>query len=304
MIKSITVTNFRGESLKMELRNPEKSGFLIKEITGLGPCKADINSKTLATNDGSIYNSSRANSRNIVIKLVYLFNPTIEDMRQKSYRYFPVKEKITIRIETDNRVCETVGYVESNEPDIFSKEESASISIICPDPYFYSAGEDGTTVTMFYGVENNFEFPFSNESVTTDLIEIGIATYSMERLIYYSGDAKIGVDITIYANGEVKNPSIYNVRTKEYIKIDTDRLEMATGKGLIQGDKVMLSTVKGNRYCTLFRDGNEINIINCVDRKSTWLMLNRGDNIIAYLADNGGSNLELKIENRTIFEGV
>ena len=59
MIKSVTITNHLDESIKLDLFNPEESGFIIKNIEGLGPVKANINFKELATNDGSIDNSTR-----------------------------------------------------------------------------------------------------------------------------------------------------------------------------------------------------------------------------------------------------
>lgn len=173
MIRAVTVTNYLGESKRFELAFPEKSGFAVQSISGLGPSKADINTTEISTNDGSLYNSARVNSRNIVMSLKLMFNPQIEDTRQDSYKYFPIKKKVTLLIETDNRICETYGYVESNEPDIFSSDEMTQISIVCPDPYFYSAGPDGTNTTIFYGVEPLFEFAFSNESLTESLIEFG-----------------------------------------------------------------------------------------------------------------------------------
>jgi hypothetical protein len=66
MIKSVTVTNYLGESIKMELGFPEKSGFLIQNIDGLGPGKATINLTQFATSDGSLFNSAKLNERNIV----------------------------------------------------------------------------------------------------------------------------------------------------------------------------------------------------------------------------------------------
>ena len=54
MIKSVTVTNYLGESLKMELTNPYDSGIAITDITGIGPGKADINVTELTSSDGSL----------------------------------------------------------------------------------------------------------------------------------------------------------------------------------------------------------------------------------------------------------
>ena len=48
MIKAITVTTPKGESLKLTLANPEESGLIVKSIEGLGPSKANINTTELA----------------------------------------------------------------------------------------------------------------------------------------------------------------------------------------------------------------------------------------------------------------
>lgn len=304
MIKSIKITNYLGESLTLEMGSPDKSGLFIKKIEGLGPPKADINAKELATSDGGVYNSARATTRNIVLTLGFLFNPTIEDMRQLTYKYFPIKQKLRFRIETDNRIAETYGYVESNEPEIFSKDEDTQISIICPDPYFYSAGKDGTQVTVFSGVEAQFEFPFSNESLTENLIEIGTLQYSTEQNIYYAGDSEVGVLITIHAIGSAGTITIYNTGTREMMKIDADKIGTLTGDGIINGDDIIISTSKGDKYINLVRDGVTKNILNALDKTSDWFQLAKGDNIFAYTATSGATNLQFKIENKLIYEGV
>lgn len=304
MIKSVTVTNYLGESLKLELAFPEKSGFAVQEISGLGPSKANINTTEMATSDGSLFNSARTNSRNIVLNLKLLDCPTIETVRQKSYKYFPIKKRLKLKIETDNRTAEIYGYVEANEPNVFSKFETAQISIICPDPYFYSAGLDGTKVTVFSGVEAMFEFPFSNESLNENLIEVGDIVMNQEQTIYYSGDSEIGVIIYVHALGEVTNLTIYNSGTREVMKIDTDKLELLTGYPIIAGDDIIISTVKGDKYVTLLRDGEYTNILNCLDKNVDWFQLVKGDNVFAYTADTGTTYLQFRVENRTVYEGV
>ena len=304
MIKSVTIINYLNEKLVLELGRPDKSGLLIKSIEGLGPSEATINAKEIATSDGALFNSARVNSRNIVLTLGFLFHPTVEDMRQLTYKYFPIKQRLTIRIETDNRIAETYGYVETNEPDIFQKEETTQISIICPDAYFYSAGSDGNNVTVFSGIEDAFEFPFSNESLTENLIEFGKIHYSQEQTVYYNGDAEIGIIITIHAIGAAKNVTIYNTGKRGIMKIDTEKIEQLTGYGIINGDDIIISTVKKDKYIHLLRNGEYINILNALDKDSEWFQLTKGDNIFAYTAEEGATNLQFKIENRTLYEGV
>lgn len=307
MIKSFTITNYLGDSIKLELGRPEKSGFLIKSVIGLGPSKADINTTEMATNDGSIFNSARLNSRNIVFDILFVETvdrESIEDIRQKSYKYFPVKKNLELIIETDNRIVKTVGYVESNEPNIFSSQEGSKISIVCPDPYLYSAGADGITSTVFYGVDTLFEFPFSNESLTEDLIIFSEIRHTTEEVITYHGDAEIGVVITIHAMGDVSNITIYNTGTREVMKIDTDKIEALTGSGVSIGDDIVISTLRGNKSVTLIRNGNSTNILNCLGKDSDWFRLAKGDNIFAFRAESGTTNLQFRIDNQVIYEGV
>lgn len=305
MIKSITITNYLGESIKIVLTQDDpEHGLIIKSIDGLGPAKANINTTNLATNDGSLYNSARLDSRNILIKFLFGYAPMIEDSRQRTYRYFPIKKPLEFLIETDNRIAKTSGYVESNEPDIFSKDESNSISIICPDPYFYSAGENGTNTTIFYGTEPLFEFVFSNESLDEPMIEFGAIENETEKTVYYDGDAEIGIVITIHALGEARNITIYNTGTREVMRIDTTKIQEITGSGIIAGDDIIISTVRGEKTITLLRGGHYINILNALDKGSDWFTLTKGDNVFAYVAEYGSENLQFKIENKIIYEGV
>lgn len=301
MIKSITVTNHLNESIKLELGFPERSGFLIQEISGLGPVKADINVSELSSIDGSIYNSARLPSRNIVFKMVLLESPTIEDTRQKSYKYFPIKKRVRLLIETTNRTAEIFGYVESNEPIIFSRQETTQISIVCPNPYFYSEGKQ---ITTFTGFEKLFSFPFSNESLSDKLLIMGNILKNQMQTVLYEGDSEIGFNIEIHAVGTAKHVMIYNVNTLENMKIDTDKLIALTGQPIIMGDSIFISTIKGDKSIQLLREGVYYNIINCLDRDATWMFLRKGDNVFAFDAEEGGANLYFRIINQVIYQGI
>lgn len=162
MIESIKITNPLEETLELSLFEPEKSGFIIRSIEGLGPVKADVHMTESSTLDGSTDNGARLGTRNIVMSLLFIGTPTIEDTRLKSYKYWPIKQNITFEIETDNRHCYTVGRVESNTPTIFDKQEGCQISILCPNPYFK---DSESTSSKSSSVDALFEFPFSNESI-------------------------------------------------------------------------------------------------------------------------------------------
>lgn len=301
MIQSITVTNYLGESLTIPLQNSESTGFIIGEVTGLGPPEADVHTSEVATNDGSKFNSARVKERNIVLPLYFTPIPTIEDARQKSYKYFPLKRHVTLRVLTENRECEIDGYVERNDPDIFTDRSGTQISIICPVPYFRAIDE---TVTTFSNINGCFEFPFSNESLDEKLIEFATITPKAENIVHYDGDAENGIQIRILASATVKNVAIYNVDTRGTMHIYHDKLAALTGSGIVKGDEIIISTVKGTKSVFLLRDGQLTNILNCIGMTDEWFRLAKGDNSFAYTADEGADYLMFIVSHTTLYEGI
>ena len=257
----------------------------------------------LATADGQIYNSSRLEGRNIVLKALFTYANTIEDARLRSYKFFPIGHKVKFRIQTNNRIAETEGYVESNEPEIFSDECSMQISILCESPFFNSVDEDGKKIVSFSNVVPLFEFPYSNEG-TSPVTEFGSIIIKRESIVYYDGDAETGCVMTIYALGTVENVSIYKVNTGEKMTIDTDKLEAMTGDKIIDGDTIIISTMKGDKYIKLIREGVTTNILNVLGKDADWFQLNKGDNVFAYTAESGDTNVRFTVESQVIFEGV
>ena len=308
MIKSITVMNYLGDTITMDMFKPEESGFIIAGIKGLGPAKANINTTDMASIDGALYNSSRMGSRNIVLTLCFSEEMTekltIEELRQLTYKYFPVKQDVTLTIETDERKVEIEGYVESNEPNIFSSRETTQISIICPDPYFYSIKDDDITETYFGALMPMFEFPFMNNSITKKLILMGDIRSKRENTIYYGGDIETGVIIDIFASGRVENITIYNIHQREVMKIDTDMIETLTGSGIVSGDQIRICTLKGKKSITLIRGGVYTNILNCVDKDVDWFHLVKGDNIFTYTCTFGEIDLKFFVYSQIIYEGI
>lgn len=301
MIKAITVTNHLNQSIRLELTRPELSGFIIEKIKGLGPAKAQLNFTEMVTMDGGLDNSARLETRDIELSLIFLEHPTIEDTRHLSYKYFPIKRNVTFRVETDKRICEATGRVEENVPDIFSKKEGCSITILCGDPYFYSVEEEKD---VCHGVNPLFEFPFENNSLTEPLIEFGEIFKNREHNIYYQGDIEIGMVITIHAIGPASGIRIYNMKTGGILTINDDRIVDIMGSGIQAGDDIIINTNRGKKGIYILRGGVTTNILNSLERPIRWFQLSTGHNPFVYQADKGLTNLVFTISYKTIYEGV
>ena len=128
MIRTIVLTNPGGETLALDLFEPWNTGIAVKNVDGLGPGKADINTTDLALTDSALFNGSRVQKRTISLTLVPMETTTqdVEQSRQKIYRFCQIKQPVRITVYADHRQVYTDGYVESSEPDIWSNLESQS----------------------------------------------------------------------------------------------------------------------------------------------------------------------------------
>lgn len=301
MIYAVSVTNPKGETLRLELSSPEKSGLIVKKITGLSPPKADIASGSLVTTDGGIFNSARVESRNIVINLAFMFRPTIEEARLKTYVYFPIKKMITLKIETDRRTSYITGYVEENDVDIFSNAEEAQVSIICVEPWFY---EERIDEMVFSGVKPIFEFPFANDSLSQKVLKFGDIRTDNRAEINYRGDVDTGVLIMIHALDIAENITLWNTQTRESMKINTTKIQKITGQAFDMGDDILISTISGSRSARLLRDGKYTNILSAIDREADWFEITPGVNSFTFTAENGENDLQVTFSYRNMYGGV
>lgn len=279
----IILENMKGE--KLELTN--NPAYTITSIDGLYPPSAAINTSTMATMDGSKFNSSRVNERNIVIELA--IESPAEENRINLYKYIKAKQFIKLYYINDSRDVYIEGYVESMPIQLFEIKQKAQISILCPFPYFKNIKEN---IIDLASVISEFEFPFSipEEGIAFSVLEV-----QTEKSIINYGDVPNGIIIELIATGSVLNPKIYNVETREHFILNFE---------MQPSDKITINTIKGEKGVTLLRDGIESNLISCLAVGSTWFQLSPGDNIFTYEADEYIENLSCTFSQVDLFEGV
>ena len=263
MIKSVTVTNYRNESLTLELSNPFDIGINVRSIEGIGPPKGNVNYTEIASGDGGVYNSARAGTRNITMELGLMQTPSVEENRHKVYKYFVLNKEVTLTFETDKRICQIVGYVEECEPDIFSDDETVSISVLCPNPYFYSI-DAGLGLVDFSSVVNEFEFPFSvnkTEEISKEL-PVGFPTlFWVQGNHFVQECAESGVQ-AFNKDWLIKDKSWY-IDTDHIIKLKDDPGTYAciqvfhVDRNIISGGQVLVNsdTALNMDYIAVTEDG-------------------------------------------------
>jgi phage-related protein len=269
--------------------------FILAGITGLTPADAIINATEMATIDGSRFNSSHVNARNIVIELKPRGEGTkVRKSRVNLYRYVKTKQKIRLYISNDQRDVYIDGYVErlDDAGSIFSEDQRLQISVICPDPFFRDYSSDEEEI-VFSSTEALFHFPFYIEEDYP--IPFSVRLNSQYKTIYNAGDTACGMILKVAAYGAVSNPKFFDEANNDTM---TFNLNLQTG------DELIVTTIRGQKSAILRRNGVETNVINTMTHDSSWLVLEPGDNIFYYAADSGFDNLTLTFIFTNLYEGI
>lgn len=287
MIKSITVyqKQDRSDTFTMVLTDPtnvtNKTGFVIDKIDGLGPVEADINTTEMVI-DGDLFNTARIGKRNIVLDLIF-YSETgtgIEDVRQRSYQLFPIKKLVCIEIETDNHILKTQGYVEKNEPEIFSNMSKTQVSLICPDPKMYDLVHTHTVLDI-----------------------------NDETEIEYEGEVEVGGYLTLEIGASVTAPVHEGVPafTIAFVNPDGDAQSIdiyTPNDGFENGDVLTICTITGQKSViwtdTADADHNALNLIN---QNPDWFVIKPGVNSVR-VTDSNSALTSAAFDNDICYEGV
>lgn len=305
MIYAVSVCNPKGDSLYLTLSDPWSTGINVKNITGIGPPQSDIFTVPYGSIDGAIYAGSRVPERVITFTLGLMPHPRtklVETSRHVVYDFFRIKDEIGLVFFTDERPIMTYGYVESNEIDIFSEDETAVVTIKCTDPWMHTELQN---LVRFSGTMPRFEFPFWSENDQSKLIEFGDVTIDTRTVVSYQGDIQTGFEIYVdFSSNNFHNIYFYNMDTRDRFVILTDRIEASTGYPLVPGDEIQISTLSGAKTAYLLRNGMLYNIISAVDKDSTWIQLTKGDNVLAIASDYGVENIGFRIVYQNCYAGI
>jgi len=287
-IEKLTYVNERGESVTFS----HASIYHTNEVNGLSDVRNAIYSINSMGQDGDTYLGNRIESREIEIvgsirernkdrmreyrrKLTHIMNPQYS--AKLIYEYGDFKRYIDCEVD--------------NAP-VFSRKaifQDFTIQLLCLNPFWREENEIREDIATWVG---GLSFPVQIPSTGW---EIGYRQPSLIVNVYNGGDVKAGIRIDFRAIGEVTNPSLLNVDTQEFIKLN---LTMEAG------DILTVSTGYGEKSVILKRGGQTIDAFRYLDVDSSYLQLEVGDNLFRYSADNNLENLEVSIYHNNFYLGV
>lgn len=156
---------------------------------------------------------------------------------------------------------------------------------MCSDPLFAEQNETlipaASTIPMFH-----FPLIISKTPNPPGGVVFGYRQPSLTVAIANKGAVAVGMRIEFKANATLLNPSLINVVTQEYFKIN---------KEMQAGERIVVNTTIGEKKVQGIVGGEALNYFKYRDLQSTWLQLAVGDNIFRYDADSDIGNLEVYV---------
>lgn len=267
--------------------------WLLLDCDGIYLSDANVYTSDNTMTDGATYQGTTLKMRNILL--------TMEDRtghranRQLLYNVFKPKAPGLFLYEEEGETRQIGYYVESVEISTMGAKRTATVSLLCPDPYFV---EDSDTRITIAGWEGLFEF-------SHEFCEEGelFGQKSEELLKTITNDTAadhIGMTISITAWGDVMNPSVTCVETQKTIRVGTAEHPLK----MVAGDEVRITTGTNKKNVCLIRDGVSTGINEYLDEESEFIQLMRGDNTLGYEADAGAEYISILIAFRYKFPGV
>lgn len=281
------IQNANGELLQL---TGNEAVYQVIDIQGLNPPKAQINNTTIVGLDGAVFNSSKLETRNLV--LTVKINGDVEANRLNLYTYFRTKEWCKFYYTNDSLDVSIEGYVDSVECNLFSNAEMAQISIICLYPYFKSVAE---IVQDFSNVTAAFTFPFSIN--IGEPVVISTTTGSGAVNVYNASESETGVTVHIDVSSAITTLTIKNTTTGDALTLNYS---------FQSGDKIIIDTNKGQKSIKLIRNGVMSNLFSALQQGSVFFQLATGNNMFEYTANNVSNSDSVSIMFRfyMIYRGV
>lgn len=272
MLHQFEAVSNQGRSLAFLLFDTT-SPFIVEDVDGLDPVKATISSSNYTGMDGAQFHGARRETRNIKLRLGLKTGGTfVKDLRKQLYGVFMPKSevKLIFTMAFGNPV-EIRGRVESFETVLFSKDPQVDISIICFDPDFVDPSPIVVPLDSTNDDLQEIDYDYQGTTETGAIFRLKI-----DRSI---NEIKIGLRPE---NGETSSLTFVNP--------------------LVNGDILEISTVPGDKYARLTRNGVTTSVLYGVSPDSDWVYFSPGVNYLQVYAT--GASFPYEFEYTTKYGGL
>ncbi|MCL2532417.1 MAG: phage tail family protein [Oscillospiraceae bacterium] len=288
----LTYTNARGESISFGATSDFQVD-VAKTVLGLSDVRNQLYSLSGMGQDGATYIASRIESRDIEITghIHTRDKERTHLLRRRLNSVLNPQEAATLLYEFGDYRRVITCHV--HRAPVFNGQLPLlqfTLQLVALNPFWRDDAELRQDVAAWLG---GLEFPL--EIPVGSMWEIGRRESRLLVTVHNAGDVQTGMRVILRAQGSLRNPSLLNVHTGEFLRLNMP---------LQAGDVVEIRTGFGEKRITLHRAGAPTDAFRFLDPDSTFLQLAVGDNILRCDADENAALLSVEIRHHNLFLGV
>ena len=277
------------ESNNKILEMNKNTDVRIIDIEGIEASSYTINTIS-SEQDGAIVTSEKVEPREITITGDIEKNENETKNREKLIRFFNPKSTGIFYITRNDKERKIQYRVSSFDFTTNKLHEYIDFTLVLEsteEPYFEDAKNKGNNLAL---ISPQFAFPLVIRPIPKGKI-MGYRVFKQYMPLVNDGDKETGIEIVITAKrGAMKNIKL-TLNDDKHIKVN---------QTLNQWDVLVINTNPRKKSVTL----NGINIINKIDRTSTFFSLRIGKNILKYECEDGATNVDIDVKFYRKFLGV
>ena len=277
---------FKSDNNEIEMN--KNADIKIIDIEGIEASSYTINTIS-SEQDGAIVTSTKIEPREITITGDIEKNKNETANRDKLIRFFNPKvtgELYITRNNVERKIQYRVSSLDFATNKLFEYIQFTLVLESTEDPYFEDANNRGNNLTL---ISPQFTFPLVIMQERKKIM--GYKVYKPYMPLVNDGDKETGLEIIITASrGQMKNIKL-TLNDNEYMQVNVT---------LNQWDVLTINTNPRKKSVTL----NGTNIINKIDRNSTFFSIGIGKSILKYECDDGATNIDINVKFYRKFLGV
>lgn len=289
--RKITVSN--GRKI-IELTAPP---YYVKKINGFDMLDVNIVTSQGFGQEGTSYVNAYTYERSLLIEGQIRASSTreMQVLRDSLSGIFLPKTELVITHFYGGVTRRIKVYVEKTPAFSFSNIGTIqfyNVEMTAPDPFWYA---DNYCLVEMANTAGNFHFPLTIPKEKG--VVFGVKSNSMIAQLANRSPVKLPLKIIFTSKGNVSNPYILNVNTRECIKLNCNMQD---------GQTIIIET--GEDKTVTSRIGNTvedyIGYVDIAGESCTFLELDVGDNVMRYGADDGEEYLAVKFTYYDKYMGV
>ena len=277
------------ESNNNRLEMNKNTDMRIIDIEGIEASSYTINTIS-SEQDGAIVTSEKVEPREITITGDIKKNENETTNREKLIRFFNPKatgELYITRNDKERRIQYRVSSFDFITNKLYEDIDFTIVLESTEEPYFSDAKNKGNNLAL---ISPQFAFPLAIRPTPKGKI-MGYRVYKQYMPLVNDGDKETGIEIIVTAKrGQMKDIKLI-LNDSQFIKVN---------QTLNQGDVLTINTNPRKKSVKL----NGTNIINQIDRTSTFFSLRIGKNILKYECEDGATNVDIDVQFYRKFLGV